>query len=94
MNSYTIAGINRLSNEEKRAIFLPLIPSGLLKRFSLPEDLIDPNGNSLISFEGGAEGARIRIKNLPPIWFSRPDSLQPLNRHIAQPGACFAIYHE
>jgi hypothetical protein len=63
MQTYTISGINSLTDAEKRGIFLPLIPAGLFERFSLPADLIDQDGNSLIVFSGhpGGQGMELFI---------------------------------
>jgi len=72
MNAYTIAGINTFSIEEKRAIFLPLIPNGLFEHFSLPADLIDENGNSLINFERGPEGQDLELKIFHQYGFRDP----------------------
>lgn len=63
MRSYSIASINSLSEQEKRDIFIPLIPPELFERFSLPENLIDPQGNSLMQFTGspGAQSLELRL---------------------------------
>ena len=63
MQAYSIAGINSLSDQEKREIFIPLIPSVLFERFSLPPDLIDPQGNQLFHIFGapGDQGFELKI---------------------------------
>ena len=52
MDAYSIAGINKLPEEEKREIFVRLIPDELFTRFQLPEDLIDKDGNNLLVIKG------------------------------------------
>jgi hypothetical protein len=63
MEPYSIAGINQLSEDEKRAIFLPLIPPELFERFGLPPDLIDEQGNNLFHIIGqpGGQGLELKI---------------------------------
>jgi hypothetical protein len=48
MGPSTISGINRLPEEEKRAIYARIIPTALLQRFSLPENLASANGQDLL----------------------------------------------
>lgn len=52
MGAYSIAGINKLPKEQKREIFIQLIPDELFSRFQLPEDLIDKHGNNLLEIKG------------------------------------------
>ena len=52
MEAYSIAGINRLPHDEKREIFIHLIPDEIFTRFQLPEDLIDKDGNNLLTING------------------------------------------
>jgi len=63
INAYSIAGINRLSETEKRKIFLHLVPDDLFHRFSLPPDLIDDLGNNLLFIEGkpGSQSLELRM---------------------------------
>jgi hypothetical protein len=63
METYSIAGINNLSDQEQREIFIPLIPSILFERFSLPTDLIDSEGNDLFTIHGdpGEQGLELKI---------------------------------
>ena len=44
----TINGINRLPEAEKRQIYANIIPPELLERFSIPPDLLTPNGENLL----------------------------------------------
>jgi hypothetical protein len=62
METYSIAGINNLSEQEKRDIFLPLIPNDLFTRFSLPDDLIDAQGNNLFQISGAPGGRGLELK--------------------------------
>jgi hypothetical protein len=52
MEAYSIAGINSLPHDEKREIFVRLIPDEIFTRFHLPEDLIDKDGNNLLEIKG------------------------------------------
>lgn len=63
MNAYSIAGVNNLSEKEKREIFLHLVPQELFDRFSLPPDLIDNQGNNLLLIEGapGSQSLELRM---------------------------------
>ena len=63
INAYSIAGINKLPEAEKRKIFLHLVPDELFTRFSLPPDLFDKQGNNLLFIEGrtGSESLELRM---------------------------------
>jgi len=63
MDAYSIAGINNLPEQQKREIFIPLIPAEIFQRFSLPPDLIDEQGNNLLEISGkpGAQSIEIRM---------------------------------
>ncbi len=52
MDAYSIAGINSLPPDKKRGIFVHMIPDELFERFNLPEDLIDQDGNNLLTIKG------------------------------------------
>ena len=52
MQAYSIAGINNIPEQEKRAIFLRLIPEKLYDRFSLPKNMVDEVGNNLLIIKG------------------------------------------
>lgn len=52
MQVYSIAGINNLPEQEKRNIFLKLIPGQIYERFSLPRTLIDEQENNLLIIKG------------------------------------------
>jgi len=43
----SIGGINRLPEDEKRAIYARVIPSGLLEKYQIKTDLVDDNGRDL-----------------------------------------------
>lgn len=61
METYSIAGINSQSEQEKRDIFIPLVPDEIFKRFSLPENLIDAQGNSLLEIKGKPGGQSLEL---------------------------------
>ncbi|GAB4406042.1 MAG: hypothetical protein OHK0052_27620 [Anaerolineales bacterium] len=46
--AYTIAAINRMPADEKRAIYTRLIPPSLLQRMEITPDLHDADGNDLL----------------------------------------------
>lgn len=52
MDAYSIAGINSLAPDIKRDIFVHMIPEEIFERFDLPSNLIDENGNSLLTITG------------------------------------------
>lgn len=72
MEMYSIAGINKLSYEEKRAILLPLIPEELFRRLSLPRNLIDPNGNDLFQIKGQTGEQDLELKIFHQFGFEDP----------------------
>jgi hypothetical protein len=51
MKAYSIAGINRLHEEEKLAIYSSFIPRVLLERFLIREDFKDEQDRSLLSIQ-------------------------------------------
>ena len=59
----TIGGINRLSDEEKRAIYARVLPTELLKKFEIDPSLIDEQGRSLflINATPGSSTAEISL---------------------------------
>ena len=63
VNAYSIAGVNNLSEKERREIFLHLVPQELFNRFSLAPDLIDEWGNNLLFIEGekGSQSLELRM---------------------------------
>lgn len=61
MDTYSIAGINNLPEQEKRNIFIPLIPAEIFERFSLPKNLIDDRGNPLIEIKGRSGGQSLEL---------------------------------
>lgn len=72
MQAYSIAGINKLSYQDKRAIFLPLIPPELFERFSLPNNLIDSHGNNLFHIIGAPGGQGLELKIFHQHGFNDP----------------------
>lgn len=47
----TVMGINQLPYAEKREIYSRIIPQALIERCNLPKDLIDDDGNDLLTFK-------------------------------------------
>lgn len=72
MNAYSIAGINSLPPEEKRNIFLALIPSQIYERFSLPHNLIDQQGNNLLEIKGKPRGQSLELSVYHQAGFQDP----------------------
>ncbi|MGB9673393.1 MAG: hypothetical protein ACPL3P_04585 [Anaerolineales bacterium] len=60
---YNIYSINNLSYQEKRAIYIRLIPKSLLEKFNLNDDLFDQNGNDLIKLtcSNGTSSAEMEL---------------------------------
>jgi hypothetical protein len=52
MKVYSITNINNLSQQEKRDIFIRLIPNEVFDRFNINPDLYDDQGHDLIKFKG------------------------------------------
>jgi hypothetical protein len=63
----SIAGVNRLEAQEKRAIYGGLIPRDLLDRFGIGPDLRDAAGNDLAEFrcERGATDVVVVLRHAP-----------------------------
>jgi hypothetical protein len=72
MNAYSIAGINRLPPEEKRNIFLHLIPEEIFNRFELPPDLIDENGNNLLLLDSPPGDSDLELRLYHQTGFEDP----------------------
>ena len=72
MNAYSIAGINSLPPEDKRDIFLALIPPQIFERFSLPHNLIDQNGNNLLKIKGRPRGQSLELSVYHQAGFQDP----------------------
>jgi acetoin utilization protein AcuC len=54
--AHSIASINALPPQEKRAIYTRLIPGALFERFQLPPTLITPQGEDLLRLGGREDG--------------------------------------
>lgn len=61
MQAYSISGINNLPEQEKRDIFLKLIPEKLYQRFNLPRNMIDAEGNNLLVIKGNPGGQGLEL---------------------------------
>ena len=72
MKAYSIAGVNNLSEKERREIFLHLVPQELYDRFSLPPDLIDDRGNNLLFIEGEPGGQSLELRMYHEAGFQDP----------------------
>lgn len=62
MHASSVAGINRLPNDEKRAIYRKLIPPEVLSYFKLREDLHDENGHDLFLIKGAPGSSDVELK--------------------------------
>lgn len=60
MNPSTIGGINKLSENEKRAIYARYIPKELIKKFNLP-DLVQNDELLQFRFEPGSSNVEMRL---------------------------------
>lgn len=72
MNAYSIAGINNLPSEEKRKIFLHLIPPEIFQRFNLPPNLIDNGGNNLLEIIGKPHSQSLELRIFHQAGFQDP----------------------
>jgi len=72
VEAHSIAGINRLPDQEKREIFLHLVPQNLFNRFSLPHDLIDEDGNNLLIIQGEPASRSLELKMYHQAGFRDP----------------------
>lgn len=70
--AHSIAGINQLPENVKRETFLHLVPRELIERFSLPSDLIDEHGNSLLQIKGSSGGQGLELKLYHQTGFQDP----------------------
>ena len=66
MQVFTIGGVNRLPDQQKRAIYTGLIPIELLSRYNLNRSLIDQNGNDLLKLkcEAGSTSVEMEVRHL------------------------------
>lgn len=60
MQPSTIGGINKLSEDEKRAIYARYIPKELIQKFNLP-DLLEDNELLQFRFEPGSSNVEMRL---------------------------------
>lgn len=65
MPSYTINGVNRLPDAEKREIYTRLIPPELLEKFSLSPDAYDSDSRDLVSLNclPGSSSAEMKLRH-------------------------------
>ncbi|HEX7972933.1 MAG TPA: hypothetical protein VF498_00870 [Anaerolineales bacterium] len=63
MSPFTISGINHLPPEEKRAVYMRIIPPELLRRFDLSPALLDAPGSDLVQInaEAGSTVAEMKL---------------------------------
>lgn len=62
MRPSSIAGINRLSEEEKREIYFRFVPEVLLKTFEITPGLTDRAGRSLVRLQASAGSADVILE--------------------------------
>jgi len=62
MTPFTISNINQLSAEEKREIYIRLIPNELFENFTLPQQLIDSHGNDLLKLKCPAGSPSVEME--------------------------------
>lgn len=65
MSAQSITSINQLSQDEKKKIYLNLIPQELVQILSLPEDLIDDEGKPLYQLrcESGSTDVSLELRH-------------------------------
>jgi hypothetical protein len=69
----SIAAINNLPNEEKRNLYLRLVPRQLLTLFELKDDLRSPKGEDLYVIKGDPSSAHVELA-----LYHKPDFPDPL----------------
>ena len=72
MKPSSIASLNRIPHQEKREIFLKLIPIEIIDRFNLPPNLIDHQGRDLISISGEAGSQSLELLIFHKFGFDDP----------------------
>lgn len=73
MRVSSIASINNLSEEEKRSIYMRLVPQDVLHHFDLKEDLRGPKGEDLYVINGEKGSASVELA-----LYHRPDFPDPI----------------
>lgn len=61
LTAFTIQGVNRLPDDEKRRIYALQIPSELIQKLSIPSDFVDLQGRSLLHIEGAPGSSSTEI---------------------------------
>lgn len=61
MKVYSITHINNLSKQEKRDIFIRLIPEEVFDRFNLSPDLFDDQGHDLVKIKGEVDSQSLEL---------------------------------
>ena len=69
---YTISGINQLPSNEKREIYMRLIPAELINRFRLKSDLLDETGDDLLRLHGPADSSTAEMELYHQVGFPDP----------------------
>ncbi|MGW8143809.1 MAG: hypothetical protein ACWGN2_05400 [Anaerolineales bacterium] len=74
MNPSSIAGINKLPEVEKRAIYSRIIPESLIELFNFSPDFLDQSGNDLLTFNypPTSSNVEVSLKHL----YNFPDPIQ------------------
>jgi hypothetical protein len=69
----SIAAINNLPEEEKRSVYMRLVPQDVLRQFDLGEDLRGPKGEELYVIKGEAGSPSVELA-----LYHRPDFPDPI----------------
>jgi len=72
MKPYSITHINNLSHQEKRDIFIHLIPDEVFDRFNLRPDLYDNQGHDLIEIRGKQNAQSLEVSIYHEYGFKDP----------------------
>jgi len=72
MKISSIASLNRIPYQEKREIFLRLIPHKILEQFNLNSNLIDEQGRDLINISGQTDSQSIEVSIFHKYGFEDP----------------------
>jgi hypothetical protein len=72
MRPYSITNINNLSHQEKRDIFIHLIPDEVFDRFNFRQDLYDNQGQDLINIKGEQDSQSLEVSIYHKYGFEDP----------------------
>ncbi len=88
MRATSIAAINQLAEAEKRAVYLQIIPRGLVERYHLPPDFVDAEGQALVELRclaGSTDvvlALRVQAKDVDPLLYAHVTDTMNGQMHV------------